>query len=338
MPEPILEWGIAVVLWLQGQGGWLSTPMNALTFTGNTLFFLFVLPMVYWSIDRRFGIRVAMALMISIMANSLLKMAFHAPRPYWIDTRVRLLGNGEALFGLPSGHAQNAVVMWGMLAAQIARWWGWILCIGLMALVGLSRVYIGVHFPTDVLMGWLIGALILVLYLRYEEQVVTWFRHYSAWTQVGFLFAMSLAVIAAGALLAGGIRASWAMPAAWEENALAAGGIPLDGVSLQDTVTSIAATCGMAAGAVWLHAQGNFDAGGPIKHRVFRYVIGVLGVAVFYLGLDAIFAMLAEDESVLGLVLRYVRYGLVGFWMIGLGPMVFLRLGWAEVETERESP
>ena len=88
----------------------------------------------------------------------------------------------------------------------------------------------------------------------------------------------------------------------------------------------------MLAGAVWLNEWGNFDAGGSLGKRVLRYLVGVLGVAIFYLGLDMLFAILAEDESVLGLMLRYVRYGLVGFWMMGLAPLLFLRLGWTEVE------
>lgn len=332
MPEPILDWGIAVVLWLQGLGDWLIAPMNALTFTGNATFFLFILPVVYWSVDRRFGVRVALAMLISVTLNAVLKMLFHAPRPYWYDARVRLLGGGEALFGLPSGHAQNAVVMWGMLAAQIGRWWGWVVAVLLMVLVGISRIHIGVHFPTDVLMGWLVGALILFLFLRYEDPFVAWFGRFSVGRQIGMLFAGSLAIIAVGAVLTGAIRASWAMPAVWEQNALAAGGPPLDGVSLADTVTSSAVLFGMAAGAVWLGVRGNFDAGGPLQYRLLRYLVGVLGVGVLYLGLDVLFAMIAADESVLGLVLRYIRYALVGFWLIGLAPVVFLRLGWAETD------
>ena len=337
MPEPILDWGIALVLQFQGMGDWMIAPMNALTFTGDVAFFLFVLPAVYWSIDRRFGIRVAMAMMISITLNALLKMVLHAPRPYWYDTRVRLLGNGEALFGLPSGHAQNAVVMWGMLAAQIGRWWGWVMAIVLMILVGFSRIYIGVHFPTDVLAGWLVGAIVLFLFLRFEHSVLAWFRQYSIQAQLGLLFAASLMLIATAALLEGTIDTRWSMPEIWAENAIAAGGIPLDGVSLQDTVSGAAAFFGMAAGASWLYVRGNFDAGGPLKYRLVRYLVGVLGVAIFYAGLDAIFAMLAEDESILGYVLRYGRYGLVGFWLLGLAPILFLQLGWAKIERQRSS-
>ena len=59
-------------------------------------------------------------------------------------------------------------------------------------------------------------------------------------------------------------------------------------------------------------------------------------MAVVYLGLDLLFAMIAADGSALGLLLRYVRYGLVGFWMIRLAPVVFLRLGWAEAERVAE--
>ncbi len=117
MPESILDWEIALTLWFQSQGDWLIGPMNFLTLTGGPLFFLFVLPIVYWSVNRRFGLRLALALLITLTLNSLLKIFFHAPRPYWYNADVRLLGGGETGFGLPSGHAQTSVVLWGMIAA-----------------------------------------------------------------------------------------------------------------------------------------------------------------------------------------------------------------------------
>ena len=63
MPESILDWEIAITLWFQSQGDWLIGPMNFLTLTGGPLFFLFILPIVYWSVNRRFGLRLAFALL-----------------------------------------------------------------------------------------------------------------------------------------------------------------------------------------------------------------------------------------------------------------------------------
>jgi hypothetical protein len=60
--------------------------------------------------------------------------------------------------------------------------------------------------------------------------------------------------------------------------------------------------------------------------RMVRYALGLVGVFAFYLGLDVLFALIAADDSVLGLILRYVRYGTVTFWAIFLAPWLFLKL------------
>ena len=332
MPESILDWEIALTLWFQSQGDWLIGPMNFLTITGGPLFFLFVLPIVYWSVNRRFGLRLALALMITLTLNSLLKTFFHAPRPYWYNSDVRLLGGSETGFGLASGHAQSSVVLWGMIAATVNRWWAWVVAAAIIVGVGLSRVYIGVHFTTDVLVGWLVGALTLAIFLASENAVTLWFDRFSAGKQIAIVFAISLGIIAVGWSIVGGLFAGWSLPSAWVDNVARAGGALPDGMSLQDTVTTSALLFGFAAGGFWLRSRGNFRADGPIKYRILRYLVGVFGVGIIYLGLKLVFDPLADDESTLGLVLRYIRYSAVGLWVIGGAPLVCLRLGWAEPE------
>jgi len=68
-------------------------------------------------------------------------VAFHAPRPYWYSKDVKAL-SAEGTFGLPSGHAQRAVVLFGALAAWLKRGWAWAAAIALILLVGLSRLYL----------------------------------------------------------------------------------------------------------------------------------------------------------------------------------------------------
>src|SRR6185436_699755 len=73
-------------------------------------------------------------------------------------------------FGFPSGHAQNAATAWIATAFYFKKRWIWTTAILLISLVGLSRVYLGVHFPTDVLGGWVIGALFACLWLLMESR------------------------------------------------------------------------------------------------------------------------------------------------------------------------
>src|SRR5262249_3757044 len=63
----------------------------------------------------------------------------------------------------PSGHAQNTAAVWGTFAALLRRPAVSVLALVVIFLVGLSRLYLGLHWPVDVVSGWAIGAGIAVL-------------------------------------------------------------------------------------------------------------------------------------------------------------------------------
>ena len=175
-----MEIELLVNLFFQNLGGWLESLMQAFTFLGNELFFLLIMPALYWSIDPATGFRAGMMLIISGGLNSSLKMLFHSPRPYWIDPQVKAMAS-ETSFGLPSGHSQNSAAIWGMIAASFRKKWAWSVALVVIFLVGISRLYLGVHFLRDVLSGWLIGGLIVILYLVLEAPVSRWLSTRPCW-------------------------------------------------------------------------------------------------------------------------------------------------------------
>jgi hypothetical protein len=71
---------------------------------------------------------------------------------------------------------------------------------------------------------------------------------------------------------------------------------------------------------------------GTAGQKAARFLIGIMGVVLLYLGLDILFAAIAADESVVGLLLRYIRYAAVSLWGIFCAPWLFLRLKLAERE------
>ena len=164
----LMQIELTFTLFLQSLGGWLEFPMQAFTFLGNELFFLLIMPALYWSIDPIIGFRAGMMLILSGGLNSCFKILFHSPRPFWMDARVEAM-TSEVSFGLPSGHSQNSAAIWGMLAASEKKKWTTIIILVIVFFIGLSRIYLGVHFVRDVLSGWLVGGLIILLYLKLEK-------------------------------------------------------------------------------------------------------------------------------------------------------------------------
>jgi membrane-associated phospholipid phosphatase len=316
----LVENGIDWIIAVQSLGSWLALPMEFFTFLGNENFFFLVLPLVYWSIDAQVGMRVALILATSNYLNSILKLLFAAPRPYWISPRVEPL-SVENTFGIPSGHAQNAAALWGIMAvgAQRAGYsWAWIAALVLAFLIGFSRLYLGMHFVHDVILGWLIGLGILFIFLRFWDPVAAWLKTKTLRQQILLAFGTSLVMIAVGLLSSVPLNA-YVLPVDWANNAQRAGPLP-DPVSIEGIFTSAGSFFGLAAGMAWIASRGGYQTSGPLQKRALRYVVGLIGIMILWFGLGQIFP---RGETMIPLVLRYIRYMLVGFWVMAGAPWLF---------------
>jgi membrane-associated phospholipid phosphatase len=318
--ETIWNNGILWNIFFQNLGSWLKTPMEVFSFFGNERFFLILLPVLYWCLETGIALRVGIILLLSTSVNDALKLTFDGPRPYWVSSAVIGYAS-ETSFGVPSGHAQIAVGVWGMLAASVRKWWGWLIAILIILLIGISRLYLGVHFPHDVILGWLIGALLLWLVLRLWKPVTEWVKKMSLGQQTLGAFLSSLVLILFSLIPYLWLKITdWQPPQAWTEYAKQA-------VSLSGAFTTAGTLFGLLAGLAWLTRQGGFSTDGPIWKRILRLVLGGVGILVFYVGLDVLFGLLApETEAVLPYVLRYIRYALVGAWVSAGAPWIFVKL------------
>ncbi len=333
--QTVLDAGVRLILFLQGLGSWLAGPMKVFTLLGNEEFYLLVAPILYWCIDAGVGLRLGLLLMFSDGFNNIFKLLLHSPRPYWINAQVRALGV-ETSFGLPSGHSQNAAAVWGMLATTLRRRAAWAAVIALIFLIGLSRLILGVHFPSDVLAGWLVGGLVLWAFLKLELPVKSWLARHSPGVQTLAALGASLALILLGVLARLNLSA-WMLPAEWVQNARAATGVaePINPLALSSLVSDSGALFGLAGGAILVTLYGGFDAGGALWKRALRFLIGVAGVLIAWRGLGAV---LPRGEILLALVLRYLRYALTSAWVTGLAPLLFTNIGLAEKTTGRREP
>jgi membrane-associated phospholipid phosphatase len=312
--------GINWIIAIQSLGSWLEGPMEFFTFLGNENFFFLVLPLIYWSIDTSLGLRVAFILATSNYLNAIVKVLFVAPRPYWVSSQVEPLSL-EHTFGIPSGHAQNSAAIWGTMAAgaqRAGKRWAWIAALVITFLVGFSRLYLGMHFLHDVLFGWLIGLTLLFVFLKFWDPVVAWLRQKTVSQQITIAFLTSLLMIAVGVFFIAPLNA-YVFPTEWTANALRAGPVP-DPVSIEGIFTSAGSLFGLAAGVAWIAARGGYQASGPLEKRALRYVIGLVGIMILWFGLGQVFP---DGETAIALVLRYIRYSLVGFWITAGAPWLF---------------
>lgn len=295
-------WGTDLILGIQSfQNSFLDAFFLVITWLGNPEGYIVLLALIYWCINRQWGQRMIVLVMVSAWINEVVKSLLRLPRPD--PARVRKLVE-ETTFGFPSGHAQTpGVVFWGYLAARVREGWFTVLALVMILLMGLSRVYLGAHFPQDVIGGWLIGLVVLLVWLRYEERLAARWHALSTGQQVAVALLAPLAML-------------FLVPVDFY------GHYPNENAG---TISGILIGAGL--GAIMEERTVRFRVAGSLGRRTARYLVGAIVVGALYLG----GALLPELEPWgLDIALRLLRYGLVGLAAVWLAPWLFVRLRLAD--------
>ncbi len=148
------------------------------TMLGEEYFYIFLLGLFYWCVNKEIVRYFVIVLTFSAVINGAMKEIFNTLRPFQVES-VRALRT-ETAHGssFPSGHTQTVTVFYGALAHKYKKAWLWAIAIIIIALVGLSRIYLGVHWPRDVFGAILFGAIsVFVVYNITElekRKGITW--------------------------------------------------------------------------------------------------------------------------------------------------------------------
>ena len=293
--ETIFNWGISVIEWMQLASPSLDVPFKILTFTGDQMFYILFFPLIIWSVHHRIGIRLTVFFLINAYINNIAKLVVNQPRPVDYDPTVKTLVNQPG-GGFPSGHTQNAVVVWGYLFKHFNLKWIRIVAVLMMILVPLSRIYLGVHFPTDLLGGYLIGFVFLFLVFRFEDPFINWIKEQHALVQL--------------------------LPAMF---------IPIILVFASPSITSTGISiCGVLFGGgigIFLERRHvGFEVSDILWKKIVCYLFGVSILMVLYLGSKKMVVNLEPEPFY-----RFLRYAVVGIYIVFIAPWLFKRLRLSKV-------
>ena len=164
MIEALTRWEGQILLWIQDNLRWepLDPLVKAITFLGNGGWFWIALAVVLllFRPTRRAALAAGIGLLLSLIVNNLfLKEWIARIRPYEVTDGLSILVEVQKDFSFPSGHSGASFAAAVAMFPFLPRRWGVALLV-LAGLIALSRLYVGVHFPTDVLAGALIGTLL----------------------------------------------------------------------------------------------------------------------------------------------------------------------------------
>ena len=318
----LYNWGIEVIKVIQRiESPELTVVMKFITALGSTYFYLPIILLIFWCIDEKKGLQLGILIIVSAWINSYIKDLLKHPRPFHMEPFLGL--TFEPTYGAPSGHAQMSLTFWPPVAIWFSifltkkkpalmkpsfKWTIWASLILFILLMGFTRLYLGVHFPTDLFLGWLIAGILVAL----------WF--------IPGPFLMEK-------LSSAGIRA--------QNISAAAIALLMNGLYPEDR-TLPALLLGFCVGYTLMKQRFPFSSREKINGKapgipvlVFRCLIGFAGMAVIYLALKL---ALPGEGSLFGNIFlwgefspfyelgRFIRYGLVGLWVSAGAPYVFQRM------------
>ena len=168
------DWEVSFMEWFQNSVGAVPAAiLTQLSLFGEQMVMIAVMGLFYWCLDKEKGKFIGLNVIMASLWNPMIKNIFLRRRPYMDNSGIKLLRkidkDADIMdvyaqgYSFPSGHSASAVAVYGSLAASIKKKVFLILAIVLPLLVGISRVFVGAHYPTDVICGWILGLFCLLV-------------------------------------------------------------------------------------------------------------------------------------------------------------------------------
>lgn len=176
------EWEVSFMEWLQGLDNPVFTAIaRFFTLFGEELVLVGIIGFIYWCFDKNTGKFIATNFLPTLLAGPLIKNIVMRRRPYMdhagikclkqVDTSGDLYDINVQGYSFPSMHASNTLSVYGSLAISQKNTGFKIATAAVLFLIGLSRVYVGVHYPTDVLVGWVLGIVVVSLMTVLQKKI-----------------------------------------------------------------------------------------------------------------------------------------------------------------------
>ncbi len=279
----------------------LNEFMLAITTLGEETAFLVIGLVIFWCVSKRQGYYVMAVGFLGTLCNQFLKITCRVPRPWVRDPHFTIFEQArEAASGysFPSGHTQSAVGTFGAIARTSRRRWVQLLCVVLAVLVGLSRMYIGVHTPADVLVAAAMAVLFIFLLhpLMMGEKDCT-YPVVLVLTGLGIVYLVFMEL--------------WQFPADTDVHNLES--------AVKNAYTMVGCTLGLCLTYPLEKKYVNFTEKAPLWAQMIKVALGVVAVLIVKEGLRAPLEAIFAGH----LAARAVRYFLIVVVAGLLWPMTF---------------
>ncbi|MFP4617986.1 MAG: phosphatase PAP2 family protein [Spirochaetaceae bacterium] len=302
----------------------LDAAMEGITMLGEQYVYIAVISLVYWNISKRAGFLLASAYLFSALVNAGIKLTVRAPRPFetleGIEAKRVHTATG---YSFPSGHTQGAAGFFTVGALIVRRRWAWAAAITAMVLVAISRVYLGVHWPVDVVFGLIFGVFCAWLVFALAGMLM---ENRSRFLSVIRVIAITALVVTVVMLVLDGIGTFAGLKVSVFFKGAGTFVGALGGFYIEERFIRFD-TVGDDHGESFGSDEPLGDRRRKLLIKTVRYAAGVLTTVGLLVGLKGLFPE--------GNLFTSLRYFLLGAWITALYPAVGIRLGLFGTETSQ---
>ena len=175
-------WEVSLMEWLQAHISSAGISFISLfSMFGEELMLILILGFVYWSYDKKLGRTMGLSAIMGLTWNTMAKNIVLRRRPYFdhagikilrvVDPEADIYNIAAQGYSFPSGHSTNVATVFCSLAVNLRKRWVTVAAIVIPLLTGFSRFVVGAHYPTDVLAGWLLGVVSVLIVRVLQERV-----------------------------------------------------------------------------------------------------------------------------------------------------------------------
>lgn len=145
------------------RSSFLDSIMLGLNLADTLPFYVLVITVIWFAFKRDLGIKLLFLFFITSFINQEAKELLSQPRPCQMDLAVCMIKAKS--FGIPSGAAQSMVTLFGYLCYTIRNKLFWAFSLIFVLVISFSRIYLGLHFFSDIALGWALGITITSSYI-----------------------------------------------------------------------------------------------------------------------------------------------------------------------------
>ena len=277
---------------------------STITHIGEETVFLGLAIFFFWCVGKREGFYILITGLVGTAINQVMKLAFRIPRPWVKEPAFTIVESARAEatgYSFPSGHTQNVAGTFGCIGRYSVRRSVRIACVVIIVLVALSRMYLGVHTPLDVVVSLgIAAALTFLLYPLFSSEER--FKRFMPYVVAGS------AVIALAFLL---FVIQIPDKSSLDPHNLASG--------MKNACTLFGCTVGLVAVYTIDRLYINFDTKAPWYAQIIKLLVGLGIVLAIKSGLSAPLVSLFGNEY----VARAVRYFLIVMFAGAVWPLTF---------------